>query len=186
MAGKSSLTVFVVFLSALALPACSSAKTAGKAAWTATKTTGKAVYQTGRYTGKGVLYLAGRRVVPLEKEGHTYYVRVKVNKKQEARLVLDTGASLVQISSALARRAGVDISRGEAIQVILADGGARTARKVRLKEVGASWAKVKDVEAVLVDGDTTEDSGGLLGMSFLGQFNFSIDTEDHRLVLWKK
>lgn len=182
-----TLTALVLAVLALLLPSCSTTtKTAGEVTWTAVKTTGKAVYQTGRYTGKGILYLAGRRVVPLEKEGNTYYVKVKVNKKQETRLVLDTGASLVQISPALARKAGINLSQGESIKVILADGGSKTARKIRLKEVRASWAKVKDVEAVVLEDDATTDSGGLLGMSFLGQFNFKVDTDDHLLVLWKK
>ena len=155
------------------------AKVTAKAGWVAAKTTGKA-------GAAGVRYATGKRVVILDKRGNSYYVNARLNKRHNARLLLDTGASSLQVSTRLAQKMGLNTSRGKQIRATLADGSVVTGRRVILKEVKAGGAKAKNVEAVVLDVDAEKKSDGLLGMSFLGRYNFSIDTDKNLLVLRKK
>jgi len=111
---------FLLSFFLLAVPACGVVrttgkvvKTAGKVGWETAKITGKVAKTTGRaawVTGKaagrgvrGVVYMArGRQIIRLEKDGNSFYVYVKVNKKAVGRFLVDTGASDMQISQAMA------------------------------------------------------------------------------------
>jgi clan AA aspartic protease (TIGR02281 family) len=159
------------------------AKLTGKAAIATAKLTGKAAVATGKAGVAGVKYATGRRTVKLEKEGNSYYAEVKINKRNKARLLLDTGATNVQISAWMARKLGLSLSRAEKVTVSLADGSTHTARIVTLKELRVGKAKAKNVKALVIEGASIPERGGLLGMSFLNRYNFQIDTEKHLLIL---
>ena len=159
------------------------AKLTGKAAIATAKLTGKAAVATGKAGVAGVKYATGRRTVKLEKEGNSYYAEVKINKRNKARLLLDTGATNVQISAWMARKLGLSLSRAEKVTVSLADGSTHTARIVTLKELRVGKAKAKNVKALVIEGASIPERGGLLGMSFLNRYNFQIDTGKHLLIL---
>ncbi|MDP6110917.1 MAG: retropepsin-like aspartic protease [Planctomycetota bacterium] len=183
----------IVLLVALALPQlCSclavdaakgAVKLTGKAAIATAKLTGKAAVATGKAGFAGVKYATGRRTVKLEKEGNSYYAEVRINKKHKAKLLLDTGATNVQISAWMARKLGLSLSRAEKVTVSLADGSTNTARIVTLKELRVGKAKTKKVKALVIEGASIPERGGLLGMSFLNRYKFQIDTEKHLLIL---
>ena len=156
----------------------------GKVVVTTVKTTAVVVQTTAELTGATVSYFTGRRKVKLEREGNSFYVRVRINRRHKARLLLDTGATSVQVSPALARRLGVDIDRAERVRCTLADGSVTTARVVTLRELRLTRKiKVADVRALVLDDDHTDDSDGLLGMSFLDHFIFQLDPTNDTLVL---
>lgn len=159
----------------------------GKVATTAVKTTGVVVMTTGKIAGATVSYFAGEKTVDLEREGNSFYVNVTVNRKQKVRLLLDTGATNVQISPALAARLGLNLRTAERVHCTLADGSVTVARVVTLKELQLTRSvKAQDVRALVLNADSTSDSGGLLGMSFLSNFIFQLDTDACELRLRHK
>ncbi len=78
---------------------------------------------------------------------------------------------------------GLDLSRGERVRCTLADGSVKYAKVVELKEVRVGGARVKKVKALVLEHDAVEDSDGLLGMSFLNNFHFELDTDRDLLIL---
>lgn len=116
-------------------------------------------------------------------------VDVLLNGKVNATLVLDTGASLVVLSKKVGSKLGIDLSSTEKdmVQLQLAGNNSVKARTVILESVSIQDIEVKNVlAAVLID--DVQDIGfkdGLLGMSFLSQFNLKIDLKTMKITLEK-
>lgn len=91
--------------------------------------------------------------------------------------VVDTGASLVVLSTQLARRLGVDWQAGSAAQVQTASGRS-AGRRVRLAQISLGPLQARDVEAVVIDSDMAYV---LFGNSFLQ--GFRLQWEQGRLSL---
>jgi len=177
----------------------------GKAGWTAGKAVGGAVYtgtsmagQTANQTNKTLVRdttkakdptvtMDGKRiVVPLERDGKSFFVRLKLNGTVSGRFMLDTGASAVQVSRAMSRKLKLRAQRGQTVPVMLASGSYVRGRIVDIKEVAIGPATVHNVKAIVLDRDNIGLKDGLLGMSFLENFIFSIDTEKGQLILEKR
>jgi aspartyl protease family protein len=100
--------------------------------------------------------------VAMGKDGH-YWAQVQVNG-QSVRMLVDTGATVVSLTAADARRVGLDpdaLTYG--LKVATAAGEARAAR-ITLASVGVDGAVVRNVDALVLDRDT---DASLLGMSYL-------------------
>lgn len=116
-------------------------------------------------------------------------VETTLNKKVKANLVLDTGSSLVVLSSKIATSLGIDVSSqsSDVVELTLADSRKVKAIRVILDSVSVQGSEIEKVEAaVLPEQDNsvlTRD--GLLGMSFLKNFIFKIDQKNDKLVLEK-
>lgn len=162
------------------------ASAALKTTGAAVETTGKVVTTTGKLGGSTARFIAGDRKVTLERRGNSFYVEAVLNRRYRTRLLLDTGATNVQISKALARRMGVNSHRGREVNCTLADGSVTRARLINLAEVKLGGVKVRDVETLVLEADSESDHEGLLGMSFLNHFNFRIDTDRNLLLLRSK
>ncbi len=176
----------------------------GKAAWTGTKAVGGIVYtgtqmagQTANQTNKTLVRSASRKetptkiegrraVIPLQKEGKSYFVRAKINNEVWGRFLLDTGASAVQVSQKMARRLNLDKKKSQAVPVTLAGGGQVAGRMVSLDSLQLGAITARDVKTIILDYENGQSSDGLLGMSFLENFKFSIDTVKNELILEKK
>jgi aspartyl protease family protein len=89
------------------------------------------------------------------------------------RFIVDTGASLVSMSSADARRLGIDYSKGQLAQMATANGVA-PAYRVRLATVRVGDVSLDNVDAVVME---TQAMHVLLGMSFLNRMNMRRDGE---------
>jgi clan AA aspartic protease (TIGR02281 family) len=129
---------------------------------------------------------AGPKEVALAREMGHMRADVVLNKKVNASLLVDTGASLVIITKATADRLRLDTNKeGTPIQLQVADGRKIDARYVVLASIKIGDVEAKNVEtAVLMD--TKQDFGfkdGLLGMSFLRRFNFKFDYNSNKLIL---
>jgi len=115
-------------------------------------------------------------------------VEVMLNDKVSAKMVVDTGASIVIISRNIAEKLGINLSNTKPdLAVQVADG-----REVNAKRVVIQSMKVQEATALKVDAAVLlEDTGGLafgdglLGMSFLSKFNFKIDSDAKKLILQK-
>jgi clan AA aspartic protease (TIGR02281 family) len=131
--------------------------------------------------------LKPKQVLVSRESGHIY-VQARLNDKIPAELLLDTGASLVLLSSEIGRRLGIDKDReSNIIKMQVADGRQVNAKYVLLDSLKVQGVEVKKVDAaVLLDeaaGINFKD--GLLGMSFLKNFNFKIDQSSNRIILEK-
>jgi clan AA aspartic protease (TIGR02281 family) len=177
----------------------------GKAAWEGTKAVGSVVYtgtsmggQTINQTNKTLIRSSSgigastismekdRIVVPLEREGKSFYVRLKLNNKMSARFLLDTGASALQISRAMFKKLKLREEKAKTVPVMLAGGGYVRGRVVDIAEVAIGEARVKNVKAIVLDYDNQGVGDGLLGMSFLENFIFSMDTKKGELILERR
>jgi clan AA aspartic protease (TIGR02281 family) len=163
---------------------------AGKLAVETVKTTGKVVSatadlasKTGDAAHRGASLVSGGRIVRLEKIGNSLYVDVLINRRRKARMLLDTGATDMQISSAMAKSLGVRSGEGELTRVTLAGGRQATARSIVLKDVRVGSTRVRNVRALVLDDDWGMSDDGLLGMSYLNNFVFRIDAEKGLLTL---
>jgi aspartyl protease family protein len=96
------------------------------------------------------------------------------------RFLVDTGASMVSMSAADARRAGVDYMRGRQTMTETANGPAKVWR-VTLDSVRLGDIVLEGVEGMVVQNDLPFV---LLGMSFLSRMD--MQREGERLVLRKR
>ncbi len=118
------------------------------------------------------------------KDSSRIMVDVVLNGKEKTRLLVDTGANMVLIPVAMARRLGYSI-RKNSLQVPtrLADGTVRKGYPITLELVEVAGAKEKNVKAIAMD---LSGQDGLLGMSFLNRFHVRVDPRKRRLVLSNK
>lgn len=115
-------------------------------------------------------------------------VGVLINKKIEASLVLDTGASVVMLTKGMGEKLGINLEDDKNLaQVQLADGRKAEAKRIILESVKVENIEAENVEAIILLNDIGEASfkDGLLGMSFLSKFNFKIDHSKKQLILEK-
>ena len=114
-------------------------------------------------------------------------VSVKLNDKVNAKMVLDTGSSLVMITKNVALKLGINLSSvvKPDMKAQVADGRQVNARRVILETMEVQGVVAKNVEAAVL----LDDAGGfgfgdgLLGMSFLNRFNFKVDQKAKKLIL---
>jgi len=127
--------------------------------------------------------------VPFSQDLGHIMVDALLNEKVKASLLLDTGASTILLSNETAKKLKIKTDKvaKDNVLVRLANG-----QKVEAKYVILDSVKLKDVEAknvgavVLSETIEMQAHDGLLGMSFLNNFNFEIDTSNKRLILQKK
>lgn len=114
-------------------------------------------------------------------------VDVLIDGKVKARMVLDTGASLVVITRDIADKLGINPGKSQPdMKMQVADGRQIDAKRIIFDRVETQGAEVRNVEgAVLLDEVIPGFGDGLLGMSFLKKFNFKIDQREKKLILEK-
>jgi clan AA aspartic protease (TIGR02281 family) len=114
-----------------------------------------------------------------------FTVSVMLNGKYVKELCLDSGSSLISLPYKMAREVGLNPDKSEdEIIVVLADGRRIKAKRMTLSKVRVGKFEVDNVICAVMPEDLTE-AAALLGMSFLGNFNFKIDTENKKLTMTK-
>ena len=89
------------------------------------------------------------------------------------RFMVDTGASLVTISSGDAKRAGINYLAGQRAMLQTAN-GTTPAYRVKLDTVRLGEITLNNVDGVVVEGNVM-GAHGLLGLSFLNRLNMRRD-----------
>ncbi|MFA6216828.1 MAG: retropepsin-like aspartic protease [Candidatus Omnitrophota bacterium] len=124
--------------------------------------------------------------------GGQLVVNALLNKKVQASLILDTGASIVMLSRTIALQLGLDIdskvvNKNDILQTIVADGRKVEARHFVLESISVQGMEAKDVDVAVISDPAIEANlkDGLLGMSFLKNFSFKIDAANKKLILEK-
>ncbi len=107
---------------------------------------------------------------------------VTFNGAETGTFVVDTGATSVALSSAFARRLGLDLTRAKRVQVMTAS-GADTAYALRVARIDLGGAVAEDVPILVMDNLNGQSSDGLLGMSFLSRFIMRLDAHEGILEL---
>jgi clan AA aspartic protease (TIGR02281 family) len=116
-------------------------------------------------------------------------VKVRLNDKVNAQMVLDTGSSLVIITKNIAAKLGINLAaiKKPQMKAQVADGRTVNVKLVTLESMEVQGITAKKVEAAVLLDDAGElgFGDGLLGMSFLRRFNFKVDQKEKKLTLEK-
>jgi clan AA aspartic protease (TIGR02281 family) len=142
-------------------------------AWKATAPRSSAPTSTAR-AGEGVVE------IPLRRVGGIFLVPARINNQITTNFIVDSGASIVTISHALADRLGIEYESKPKQRIVTAS-GFMDSPKIMLDSIsvpddaGVGAANVEAHVATLPGSPQT--IGGLLGQSFLRRFQVTIDAE---------
>lgn len=120
--------------------------------------------------------------IDLEVEGGSLYVNVTVGDKT-TRMVVDSGASIVSLPMKTAIELGVTpTSSSPKLRLITADGRQIEGRGIVLPKIRVGQFEATNVKAAVLE-TAASNAEPLLGMSFLSNFKFEIDTAEKSLTL---
>lgn len=126
--------------------------------------------------------------ISLSQEAGHVFVDVLLNKKVKAHLLLDTGASVIVLSEKIGKQLGVNMQKDKNMVTLqMADGRKTEAKFISLAYVSIEGVEAKGISAAVLISDSGDANykDGLLGMSFLKQFNFTVDQKSKKLILNK-
>ena len=115
-------------------------------------------------------------------------VRVTLNDKVKATLILDTGAPYVAVTPAIGEKlAKLNDTVSKGVNMKWTNGSTTPGKLILLESVQIGNAKVKNVEGVISQIPILDPgTDGLLGMSFLRHFHLKIDAATRRVILERR
>ena len=122
--------------------------------------------------------------IALQKLGNQYLVDLTVNRQDEVKLLIDTGASITTLS-----RSSFDslTTNGDAVvqdrRVFRTASGVVMGTVYSVPQLSLGPYVLNNTQIAVLDFDVSRNIDGLLGMNVLGQFRFQIDQENARLLL---
>lgn len=120
-----------------------------------------------------------------DKASNLHYLTVTFDGKHTAELGLDTGASVISLPFKMAQEVGLEPGpSAETVRVQLADGSIVEGKAVTAPSVRVGKFTVENVQCIVMPEELTEASP-LLGMSFLGNFSFKVNTGNDELLMTK-
>ena len=117
--------------------------------------------------------------VPLDGDGAAWRVRATLDGNVSGLFLLDTGASLCVLAPTVARR--LRLAPAGQVQLQTAN-GVVTAPLVQLRSIDVGGNRARDVMAV-VHPAVPPPLDGVIGLSFLDHFTYSVDPRRHILRL---
>ncbi len=120
-------------------------------------------------------------IVPLFRIGNAMLVDVVLDGFLKSRLLVDTGATLTVISTATARKLGLNLEEAAVIP-LQSVSGLFLAPLTKVKSMTVGNAIVRDVEVVVHD-IASGGGTGLLGMSFMDNFQVTVNAAEETLIL---
>ncbi len=122
------------------------------------------------------------RIKFARQKGHVV-IEAIINDKAGIMMMIDTGATMTVISREVAQRLDIDYDKLKKDVKLTGIGGQPLSAKfIILKSIKIGDVRARNVEAVIIKDKTFKDVDGLLGMSFLKKFSFSIDRKKQSLV----
>lgn len=125
--------------------------------------------------------VSAQRATLIADTGGHFVTQAEVNGIS-MKFMVDTGASLVTLSSGEARRAGINYLAGQKATLQTAN-GATTAYRVKLDSVRLGEIALSNVDGAVVEGNVM-GAHGLLGLSFLNRVN--MQREGSTMTLTKR
>ncbi len=122
------------------------------------------------------------REARLAGDGSQLLVEARLNGRVSGTFLLDTGASYCVITPETARRLGLGRQDGEQAITLATPTGEIEATMMTLRSVEVANARAGDVPTVIYPA-VEEPLAGILGLSFLSQFEFSVDSRRKVLKL---
>jgi aspartyl protease family protein len=120
--------------------------------------------------------------IQLDVERGSLFVPVSIDGKS-TRMVVDSGATLVSLPAETATELGIQVpADARTLQLIMADGRTINARSVVLKKIRVGQFEAENVAAAVLD-PIAAGAEPLLGMSFLQNFKFEIDSTSKSLKM---
>ena len=120
--------------------------------------------------------------IPLQRSGNHFIVTARINGIDGARLMIDTGASLCVLRPQAAQQFGLPTESDDHITLSMTSSIFNTPR-IEIDSMRIGDVELRNVKAALVEMPPGIDTDGLLGMNFLGEFNFFIDQAEEMLYL---
>lgn len=114
-------------------------------------------------------------------KNNSVIVKVLINGRQSGRFILDTGASCVVISERFAKKLNIDISNIRPEDAFVADGSKINSYPAMLASVAVGKFKSENVEARVIKTQPGENIDGLLGMTYLKNYDLSLDAQANKL-----
>lgn len=119
--------------------------------------------------------------IPLRSDNNTFYASVVINGKHTAEMIVDSGASVISLPYDLAVTMGLEPKPGDKqILLSLADGSTITGHLKTIDSVRVGTFTVQKVDCAVL-GPEAVNAVPLLGMSFLGEFQFQLDSAESTL-----
>jgi len=124
--------------------------------------------------------------IALRREGgDSLWVPVVINGKHTKEMIVDSGSSMICLPRKIAKDCGIEVgSQHQQITLVLADGSRISAHEVPLDSVRVGKFTVENVVCAVL-GEEAIEAEPLLGMSFLGQFKWELDSENKLLKMVK-
>jgi clan AA aspartic protease (TIGR02281 family) len=120
-------------------------------------------------------------VVPLQRVGDALLVEAILGSSLKSHLVVDTGAAFTVIPMTTAKQLSLDLDNAAVIP-LRSVSGTFLAPLTKVKSISVGDATMHDVDVVVHD--IAPGGGvGLLGMSFLGDFQVTINAEKKAMIL---
>lgn len=128
------------------------------------------------------------RSIDFSRDSQGIFLKVLLDGKVETRMLLDTGATTMLITMDVADKLRIRLNNFQPdMKVQVADGRVINAKRLIIDRVKVEGVEARNVEAAVLL-DNTDDLGfgdGLLGMSFLKNYNFKIDQKEKKIILEK-
>ena len=119
--------------------------------------------------------------IPLDGDGKHLIVEGRLNDRLSGPMLIDTGASYCVLTADTAERLGLAGRADGSVPVVTANGRV-AADLVRLDAMQIRGARLTQVDAVIMDA-VEPPLIGIIGLSFLTQFRFSVDLAQGTLRL---
>ena len=120
----------------------------------------------------------------MQKLGNQYLVNLTINRSDDVKLLIDTGASITTLSrAAFESLNSFDEAEKRDRRAFRTAGGVVMGTVYSFPEVSLGAYLMKNIQIAVLDFDTNREIDGLLGMNVLEQFRFQIDQENTRLIL---
>lgn len=124
-----------------------------------------------------------------DEQNNYLMVNVILNGSVPATLIIDTGCPTMMLTTTKAEELGLNLSRINKTAEVMVLNGTHKIGRVVLDSIKLGDVEEKDVEAdVLLDYDEDLERGckdGLLGLSLLKRFHFTLDHKNGKIILRK-
>lgn len=119
--------------------------------------------------------------IPLMGQQNALMVNAKINNEVSGTFIVDTGATYTSISSDMARQLSDKLTTIGHVRITTANGQIEVP-KVLIKEVTINGLVAHNVEATIIDLHKGGKFDGLLGLSFIRNFQLTIDPKANQLL----